>query len=73
MIAVEALPMFAKEAKERQKTSIGGANPHLKQNNQLGVKMPQAIREPRASDKAGAAFGVSGKYVVMASPDWYMM
>ena len=54
-IAAEALPLFEAEARARQATSTGGASPQLKEI------LPEAAGQAR--DQAGAAVGVSGRYV----------
>ncbi len=56
MIADEARDFFEAEAKERLKTSTGGAEPRPVE------KKPQA-ETGKSRDKAGKAFGVSGKMV----------
>ena len=54
--AVEALPFFEAEAKERQKTL----------NKPLEARVPQAERTPQSRDIAGKAFGIGGRIVGQA-------
>ena len=54
--ATDALPFYEAEAKERQRE--GG-----KLKGQLGAKMPEAQREPRARDVAADQYKVAPRYV----------
>lgn len=55
MVAARARSIYDRQARERQATSMGGANPQLVEN------LPEA--GARARDAAGKAIGVSGKSV----------
>jgi ParB-like chromosome segregation protein Spo0J len=57
VIALEAEPLFAAEAKERQKTSTGGAQP------QLRSKLTEAGAKGKTVDHAAKSVGVSSGYV----------
>ncbi len=56
MVALESLPYFEAEARERQRTA---------NNQSLGAPGPQA-RAPRARDEAAKSVGVSGRTVARA-------
>jgi hypothetical protein len=61
-VAVEVLPWFEKEAKERQATSTGGKKP------QLRAEIPEAARG-RARDQAAKTTGASPRYIEDAKAD----
>lgn len=57
--------MFEAEAKERQRLAGGDhGNQYTGGQVAVGEILPQAVdRNPKATDQAAAAVGVSGKYV----------
>ncbi|MGO9125841.1 MAG: ParB N-terminal domain-containing protein [Terriglobales bacterium] len=57
VIALEAEPLFAAEAKERQRTSTGGANP------QLRSKLTEAGTKGKTVEHVAQSVGVSSGYV----------
>lgn len=59
IVAVKALPLYEAEAKERQ-----GHRSDLDDPEDIGEILPQCSeRGPKATEQAGAAVGVSGRYV----------
>jgi ParB-like chromosome segregation protein Spo0J len=56
LVAVELLPHYEAEAKEAQRAA---GRDHGRGSEKLGIDLPQAIRAPKASERAAAAVGVS--------------
>ena len=67
MIAVDALPLFEAEARERQRQAGRETTERRRPSDQLEANLPQAShRAPQARDRAAAATGVSGRTVQTA-------
>jgi ParB-like chromosome segregation protein Spo0J len=67
MIAVEALPLFESEARERQREAGRATASPKRQPKTLEANLPQAPnRAPQARDRAAAATGVSGRTIQTA-------
>ena len=67
MIAVDALPLFEAEARERQREAGRETAERRRPPGQLEANVPQVShRAPQARDRAAAATGVSGRTVQTA-------
>lgn len=63
--AIDALPIYEAEARERQKVAGGDRKSETYRGGaeSLGAGLPQPLRAAKSSENAAAGFGVSARYV----------